>query len=160
MSTFFNQYSFVLFSILLVIVTGTFLIARNPRKLNNYVALAALIGGLAVTWALVHPRQVLPEDARRIQEIIGGGRPVLLEFQSPYCIACTLVKPSVDALQAELGDRLVFVRINIQDPAGQSLAREYGFAYTPTFIFFDAQGNELWRQVGGLDSQRVRDSLP
>ncbi|CAG0956094.1 hypothetical protein ANRL2_00481 [Anaerolineae bacterium] len=39
------------------------------------------------------------------------------------------------------------------------LAPVYGFEFTPTFIFFDAQGNELWRDIGGLDPQKVRDSI-
>jgi thioredoxin-related protein len=42
---------------------------------------------------------------------------------------------------------------------GRELAPVYGFEYTPTFIFFDAQGNELWRQAGGLDPQRLRESI-
>jgi thioredoxin-related protein len=39
------------------------------------------------------------------------------------------------------------------------LAPVYGFEFTPTFIYFDSDGNELWRMVGEFDSQRVRDSL-
>ncbi len=39
------------------------------------------------------------------------------------------------------------------------LAPLYDFQYTPTFIFFDAQGNELWRTIGEFDPQKIRDSL-
>jgi thioredoxin-related protein len=39
------------------------------------------------------------------------------------------------------------------------LAPIYGFEFTPTFIFLDAQGNEVWRTVGKFDAQKVRDSL-
>jgi len=39
------------------------------------------------------------------------------------------------------------------------LAPMYDFQYTPTFIFFDAQGNEIWRAVGEFDPQKIRDSL-
>jgi thioredoxin-related protein len=39
------------------------------------------------------------------------------------------------------------------------LAPVYGFEFTPTFIFFDAQGNEIWRMIGEFDPQQVRDSL-
>ncbi len=39
------------------------------------------------------------------------------------------------------------------------LAPKYGFEYTPTFIYFDEQGNELWRTVGEFDPQKIRDSL-
>lgn len=65
----------------------------------------------------------------------------------------------MDGLEKELGDRLIVVRLNIQEAVGRELAPAYGFQYIPTFIFFDAQGNEVWRQVGGLDSARVRESV-
>jgi len=39
------------------------------------------------------------------------------------------------------------------------LAPVYGFEFTPTFIYFDAEGNELWRIFGEFDPKRVRDSL-
>ena len=69
------------------------------------------------------------------------------------------MKPVVDGLEQELGDQLHFVRLNIQDKVGMELAPVYDFQYTPTFIYFDAQGNELWRTVGEIDPQKVRDSL-
>lgn len=56
-------------------------------------------------------------------------------------------------------DQLLIIRLNIQEEVGQELAPVYGFEFTPTFIFFDEDGNELWREVGGLDTQRVRDSI-
>jgi hypothetical protein len=36
----------------------------------------------------------------------------------------------------------------------------YDFRYTPTFIFFDAQGNERWRSIGSLDVDQIQSSLP
>ena len=69
------------------------------------------------------------------------------------------MKPVVDELENELGDQILFIRLNIQEQVGRELAPVYGFEFTPTFIYFDANGDELWRQVGGLDTERVRESL-
>ncbi len=65
----------------------------------------------------------------------------------------------MNGLEQELGDKIHIIHINIQSEVGHELEPVYNFEYTPTFIFFDAQGNELWREVGGLDVQRVRDSV-
>ncbi|MBI1795085.1 MAG: thioredoxin family protein [Chloroflexi bacterium] len=65
----------------------------------------------------------------------------------------------MDGLEKELSGRLEVMRLNIQEPVGRELAPVYDFEYTPTFIFFDAQGNEQWRIVGEIDPQRVRDSI-
>jgi len=62
-------------------------------------------------------------------------------------------------LENEPNERLIIIRLNIQEEVGRELAPVYGFSFTPTFIFFDAQGKELWREVGGLDTQRVRESV-
>jgi thioredoxin-related protein len=53
----------------------------------------------------------------------------------------------------------MIIRLNIQEEVGRELAPVYGFQFTPTFIYFDAGGNELWRQVGDLDTQLVLESL-
>jgi thioredoxin-related protein len=66
----------------------------------------------------------------------------------------------VDGLEQELEGQVVFIRLNIQEQVGRELAPVYGFQFTPTFIFYDAQGNELWRDVGNFDPEKVRQSLP
>ena len=65
----------------------------------------------------------------------------------------------MDGLEDELGDQLWIIRINVQEPAGRELAPLYDFRFTPTFIYFDADGNELWREVGSLDPERVRENV-
>ncbi len=69
------------------------------------------------------------------------------------------MKPIVDGLEKQYTGRLVVIRVNIQSAAGQTLAPLYGFQYTPTFIFFDAGGNELWREVGQLDTAKVGEAV-
>ena len=69
------------------------------------------------------------------------------------------MKPIVDGIEKETQGRLVVIRVDIQSNTGRSLAPLYGFQYTPTFIFFDARGKELWRVVGQLDPVKVSGSL-
>ena len=65
----------------------------------------------------------------------------------------------MDGLENELGNKMHIIRIDIQQPVGRELAPVYGFEYTPTYIFFDAKGNEVWRMIGEIDPQKVRDSV-
>jgi len=65
----------------------------------------------------------------------------------------------VDELENELGDQIHFIRLNIQESVGRELAPVFGFEFTPTFIYFDKNGEELWREVGSLDAERVRESV-
>ena len=79
-----NQYSalwiaaaFILFVVLIIF--------RQKPKVSDLIALGVVILGLVVAWVTLHPRQTpLMDEARMVQEMIGQGTPVLLEFQSPY----------------------------------------------------------------------------
>ena len=61
----------------------------------------------------------------------------------------------MDGLELKHQDDLVVIRLNVQSPAGKVLAERYGFQVTPTFIFFDSQGTEIWRSAGSLDANRI-----
>ncbi len=68
-------------------------------------------------------------------------------------------KPIVDGIEQEHAGRLRVIRLNVQDPVSRPLAQELGFRVTPTFIFFDESGTEIWRSVGQIAPEQVRKSL-
>jgi thiol-disulfide isomerase/thioredoxin len=159
MDEIYNYYSFIWIALGLTIVAGLVLLTNKP-KFRDYLSFSVIVAGLLVSWWVLHPHQTqLMQDAKAVQAMIGDGTPVLLEFQSPYCIDCTVERPIVDGLEGELGQKLYVIRINIQGQIGRELAPVYNFQYTPTFIFFDGHGNELWRSIGEIDPQHVRDSV-
>jgi thioredoxin-related protein len=65
----------------------------------------------------------------------------------------------VDGIEQRHAAELVVIRLNIQEPVAKLVGEQYRFQYTPTFIFFDSQGEELWRQVGSIDPDQVSRSL-
>ncbi len=159
MDQFINQYSSLLIAAGIMLI-AVLLVFRHKPQWPELLALGVIALGLILAWFILRPVQTpLIETAQKVKDQIGQGQPVLLKFQSPYCINCIRLKPTVDQLERELAGRLLIIRLNVQEPAGRELGRLYGFEYTPTFIFFDPQGRELWRQVGDLNVQRVRDSV-
>jgi hypothetical protein len=54
---------------------------------------------------------------------------------------------------------LQIIRLNVHDPVGRKIGDRFDFRFTPTFIFFDANGIEQWRSLGTLDADRVRSSV-
>jgi hypothetical protein len=65
----------------------------------------------------------------------------------------------VNGLKEEFPDRLSVVSVDVQSSLGKELSREYG-SFTPTFVFLDPEGEELWRMVGILDAEKVRQAFP
>jgi thioredoxin-related protein len=72
-------------------------------------------------------------------------------------------KPIVDGIEQKYPNSLAVLRLNIQDPSSQPYLDRYNFQYTPTFILFDASGDEIWRKVGSITSDEIDlliESLP
>jgi thioredoxin-related protein len=69
------------------------------------------------------------------------------------------MKPIVNGLEAEFQDELDIIHLDVQQPESRDFMEVYGFEYTPTFILLDGEGNELWRNVGALDTASLRESL-
>ncbi len=156
---FLNFYSFIWTSALFLTIMA-FVLFRQQRDAQRWLAFSALILALFVAWMVLHPRATpLSANAAQVVAQIGQGTPVLLEFQSPFCLGCTVLRPVVDDIEQKYRGRLIVLRVDIQSPIGRELARHYSFEYTPTFIFFDGQGREVWRSVGELDPERVAASV-
>jgi thioredoxin-related protein len=68
-------------------------------------------------------------------------------------------KPIVDGVEKEFGNAITVIHVNVLEPAGKILGQKFDFRYTPTFIFFNADGEEQWRVVGMLNPNDVRTSL-
>lgn len=66
----------------------------------------------------------------------------------------------MNGLETELEGELVVLRVDINSPTGRELSADFGSRVTPTFIFFNPAGEEVWRQFGTLDPGRVRSSMP
>jgi hypothetical protein len=78
-----NQHSFVAASVALLILVAA-LLFRDGIRLTDLLALATLAAGAWAAYALLKPGPSTSDPAESIRAEIGAGRPVLLEFQSPY----------------------------------------------------------------------------
>ena len=64
----------------------------------------------------------------------------------------------MNGLKAEFPQQLRVISVDVQSNLGKELTREYG-SFTPTFVFFDSFGQEVWRMIGSLDSDKVRQQF-
>ena len=79
-----NQYSSLWITGAFLLLVALILFRQKP-KARDFIAMGVVIMGLVVAWILLHPTQTpLMDDAKMVQDMIGQGKPVLLEFQSPY----------------------------------------------------------------------------
>ena len=159
MGEFLNHYSFLMTMVFLWALAAWQLL-RKDRNQQRWLVFGGITVVLLLGYLVLRPAQATNADAEGIRAQIGAGQPVLLEFQSRNCMGCVAAKPIVEGLEKELAGKLVVLRVDVDSPAGRALTKQYGSRVTPTFIFFTPEGEEAWRQFGGLDANKVRASLP
>lgn len=75
----------LLWLVLGVLTVVGFLIFRNKPRTPELIAFGVIVIALVAVWVAIHPRQTpLLGEAAQVQAMIGHGKPVLLEFQSPF----------------------------------------------------------------------------
>ncbi|MCB9094425.1 MAG: thioredoxin [Halobacteriovoraceae bacterium] len=67
-------------------------------------------------------------------EVLGSGKPVLVDFWAEWCGPCKALAPVLDEIASEIGDKAQVVKVNVD--MAQSLAQKYGIKGIPTLIFF------------------------
>jgi thiol-disulfide isomerase/thioredoxin len=144
-----NQFSFLLFSMSGVLLVFALLRTRKAsRRVTVTGTGAAVIVALTLFFAF-RPGISDVDSAAAARAVLNSGKPTLLEFFSNYCTNCLLMRPSVDALvseiRAEYADDFNVLRIDIHTDFGRELRAAIGFRYTPEFVLFDADGQEIWR---------------
>ncbi len=72
--------------------------------------------------------------------------PSLLELGSTTCVACKAMAPIIDGLKEIYAWKIDVEFIDVQKE--RELAESYGIQAIPTQIFFDADGNEIFRHIG------------
>lgn len=69
------------------------------------------------------------------------------------------MRPIVNGLEGEYGDRIDFRRHNIIADEGNAWATEYGLRGHPAFLLVDEQGQEQWRRVGIVPEEIMEEAL-
>lgn len=72
--------------------------------------------------------------------------PVLLELGSVNCVPCKMMAPILDELRETFGGKLEVEFIDVWK--NEAAGKLHGIRSIPTQVFFDADGNEIFRHEG------------
>ena len=93
----------------------------------------------------------------RLEDCLANGKPTLAEFGWRECIPCKKMKPVLEELAVEYGDRLNVVIVEVYEHT--DLTRQHEILTIPTQIVFDRSGEEITRHIGYWDKGRIVDQL-
>ena len=86
-----------------------------------------------------------------------SGKPSLIEFGAAGCVPCDMMQPILDKLRKTHADRLNVVFVHV----GQEkvLAARFGIRSIPVQVFYDPNGNEVFRHEGFFAEAEVNKVL-
>ncbi|MEA1900654.1 MAG: thioredoxin [Thermodesulfobacteriota bacterium] len=89
-------------------------------------------------------------------EVLKSDKPVLIDFWAPWCGPCMAISPLVEQLAGEFGDKIKFVKCNVDDnPISPG---KYGIRSIPTLMFFK-DGNVVEQVIGIVAKSKLEDVI-
>ncbi len=80
-------------------------------------------------------------------DVLGSGKPVLVDFWAEWCGPCRQLAPIIDELSKDKGDKLEVFKINIDK--NPEIPTKHGIRGIPTLIVFK-DGQAIATKVGAL----------
>lgn len=68
------------------------------------------------------------------QEVLNSEKTVVVDFWANWCGPCKALVPILDEVEKEMGDKVVFAKLNVDEDI--DTARSYGVMTIPTLIIF------------------------
>jgi|TARA_B110000438_G_scaffold293600_1_gene333733 thiol-disulfide isomerase/thioredoxin len=152
MYEFINHNSFLILLIFILVILIAGYIKNRSNIFLVAIPVVALFGFLAIS--VVSPAE--SSENIKTSGFLSQDQPTIVEFMSPTCMACLVSKPTVSAMKDLYGDKVKFVEIDVTKQEFKDDAREYGVSSTPTFVMFNADGEEKYR-FSGIAKSRIMD---
>jgi len=86
------------------------------------------------------------------QDVLKSGTPVLVDFWAEWCGPCKMIAPHLEAIAAELGDKVQVIKDNIDE--NPLTPTRYGVRGIPTLMLFK-NGEVAATKVGALPKTKL-----
>jgi thioredoxin len=102
---------------------------------------------------------VIKATDKTFQELVlsaSSGKAVLVDFWAQWCPPCHMLSPVLDEIAAELSDKLIIVKVNVDE--NPETAQRYRILAMPTLTVF-RDGEVISQVVGARPKRRLLADL-
>ena len=90
------------------------------------------------------------------EELLGTGKPMVLDFWAEWCGPCRMVSPIIDELAQEYEGRVTIGKINVDE--NDDVVGRFGIRNIPTVIFFKS-GEMVDKIVGATSKDKFKEKV-
>jgi thioredoxin 1 len=86
-------------------------------------------------------------------EVPVKGMVTMVDLGADKCIPCKMMAPILEKVRKDFEGRAAIVFLDVWKDSTHG--RKFGIRAIPTQIFFDAEGNEVFRHMGFMDEKSI-----
>lgn len=87
------------------------------------------------------------------------GKPAYILFHSSTCLPCQEMEKIAEKIIPSFTEKIVFIEVNVNEPAEQDLINQFGIQVIPTSIFIGKNGDIKGRIAGVIPEKNLKETL-
>jgi tetratricopeptide (TPR) repeat protein len=93
-----------------------------------------------------------------IEKSRGTGKPILVDFQAPWCYSCYYMERRVlsGTRFADAAKGIILLKLDVDQPEGHALKTAYGVTFLPSYLVLSEQGK---RMLGRIIGEQTEDDF-
>ena len=90
------------------------------------------------------------------EDLLQDSRLVIVDFWATWCGPCRMLSPLLDEVEEEMADKIVVVKVNVDD--ADEVAAQFRIMNIPTLLFFK-DGQIVDKTVGAMPKTALIDRI-
>ncbi|MBO4755861.1 MAG: thioredoxin [Bacteroidales bacterium] len=90
------------------------------------------------------------------EELLQDSRLVIVDFWATWCGPCRMLSPLLDEVEEEMADKIVVVKVNVDD--ADEVAAQFRIMNIPTLLFFK-NGQIVDKTVGAMPKSALIERI-
>ena len=89
-------------------------------------------------------------------DLVNQDKPVLVDFFAEWCGPCKSMKPILEQVKKDVGEKVSIIKIDIDK--NNKIAGDYNVQSVPTLMLFK-NGKMVWRQSGVAQTAQIKQVI-